>query len=73
LFSHETEMDFGSKGIFEKLFSVKLTNVVPFFLFGCWVNVDLDVGCAKEQGVCAKCRCRVERIVGRFVFEKFIS
>lgn len=35
-----------------------------------WHWVDLDVGCAKEQGVCAKCRCRVDRIVGRFLSEK---
>lgn len=28
----------------------------------------VSVGCAKEHGVCAKCCCRVDRIVGRFVF-----
>ena len=28
--------------------------------------VDVDVGCAEEQSVCAKCHCCVGRIVGRF-------
>ena len=32
--------------------------------FSHWV--DVDVGCAKEQSVCAKRRCCVGRIVGRF-------
>ncbi|XP_030963774.1 uncharacterized protein LOC115984931 [Quercus lobata] len=30
-----------------------------------WHWVDVDVGCAKEQSVCAKCHCCVDRIVGR--------
>ena len=51
-----------------------------FFFFGYWVLVnlefrnwvDMDVGCAKEQGVCAKCRCRVGRIVGRFCLKNLL-
>ena len=51
-----------------------------FFFFGYWVLVnlefrnwvDVDVGCAKEQSVCAKCRCRVGRIVGRFCLKNLL-
>ena len=52
-----------------------------FILFFCyWVLVnlefrhwvDVDVGCAEEQSVCAKCHCCVGRIVGRFCLIKLL-
>ena len=30
-------------------------------------DFNVYIGCAKEQGVCAKCRCRVDQTVGRCV------
>lgn len=31
------------------------------------LEIDVRIGCAKQQGVCAKCRCRVDQTVGRCV------